>query len=558
MAPSGIRSHLSHLRQQINTHASPGWLETWRDWRHRLGGKLRRIASLPQYDDKKQLRRAKSLALFLITTPLLVTIIGFLIIPASHNQLTSLLIILMIDGLAVFGLVSLYRKRLNLSAGAYLFSIWQAITLGAILLNGGLNSLVVEAYLIVIIAAGLFMGMRYAVVAAWLSWLAITLMYLGGTQGLIPPVTVPFTPQRIFFLQSLIFLVGLVLVYIAVRDTLSALNAAEQHERELDEKNRQLQEVLAGLEQSIAERTQEITSQKQFYETLVKNSPIAIVTLDSQHHILACNPAFEVLYGFSKEEALGKNLDNLITTDTTWDEASNYTRRVLNGEPLKKTSQRRRKDNSLVDVEIYGVPVLVDGEQVGVLAMYQDISERVKAEEYLKHLATHDPLTVLPNRAMLYEHLNRALLYAKRTRGRVAIFFLDLDSFKTVNDMFGHSKGDVLLQEVAERLQTSLRKSDLVARIGGDEFAFVFDTIRSTEDAALIAQKILDSLKRPFYLEGHELFITGSIGISLFPEDGDEARNLLRYADAAMYRVKGCGKKNYQFFSVNGKHGGED
>jgi diguanylate cyclase (GGDEF)-like protein/PAS domain S-box-containing protein len=558
MANTGIRTRLSHLRQQVNTYASPGWRASGSDKLRHVAHKVHQAARFPQFDDLKQRRRAQSLALFLITTPLLVTIIGFLIIPPSDNPFAALLIVVMIDGLAAFGLVSLYQKRLNTAAGSYLFSIWLAITLGAILLNGGLNGLVVEAYLIVIIAAGLFLGMRYGIATAWLSWLAITAMYLGGTRGLIPPVTIAFTPQRIFVLQSLIFMVGLVLVYIAVRETLTALNTAEQHERDLDEKNRQLQEVLAGLEQRIAERTLEITSQKQFYEALVSNSPIAIVTLDSQHHILACNPAFEQLYGFSKEEVLGKNLDSLITTDTTWDEASNYTRRVLDGEPLKKTGQRRRKDNSLVDVEIYGVPVLVEGEQVGVLAMYQDISERVKAEEYLRHLATHDPLTVLPNRAMLYEHLNRSLLYAKRTHGRVAIFFLDLDSFKTVNDLFGHTKGDGLLQEVAERLTHSLRKSDLVARIGGDEFAFVFDTIRSSEDAALIAQKILDSLKRPFYLEGHEIFITGSIGISLYPEDGDEPRNLLRFADAAMYRVKSCGKMNYQFFSVNGKHASDD
>jgi diguanylate cyclase (GGDEF)-like protein len=150
---------------------------------------------------------------------------------------------------------------------------------------------------------------------------------------------------------------------------------------------------------------------------------------------------------------------------------------------------------------------------------------------------------------LFYEHLDHALAMAQRTQARVAVFFLDLDGFKEVNNLLGHSKGDVLLQQVAERLQISLRSSDLVARLGGDEFAFVFENIRTPEDSGLIAEKILTSLAKPFTLEGNELCISGSIGISVFPEDGGDSKDLLRFADAAMYRVKGQGKHHYQFFS---------
>jgi len=139
----------------------------------------------------------------------------------------------------------------------------------------------------------------------------------------------------------------------------------------------------------------------------------------------------------------------------------------------------------------------------------------------------------------------------------VAVLFLDLDGFKFVNDLLGHSKGDVLLQQVAERFKQALRRSDLAARLGGDELAFVFQDINGPEDVAFIAEKILASLSGPFTLEGQELSVSGSIGISLYPEDGSEARDLLRFADAAMYRVKGQGKHHFQFFSWKGEPNGD-
>ena len=195
----------------------------------------------------------------------------------------------------------------------------------------------------------------------------------------------------------------------------------------------------------------------------------------------------------------------------------------------------------------------MDNQQIGVLAMYNDISERIKTEQHLKHLATHDPLTMLPNRSLFYQHLDHALHRARRNDMRYVVLFLDLDSFKSVNDLLGHSKGDDLLQEVASRFNEALRSSDVVARLGGDEFAFVCEDLTNPEDTAVIAKKILNALSRKIYMDGQEISISGSIGISLYPEDGREARDLLRYADAAMYRVKNQGNQHYQFFSWNGR-----
>jgi diguanylate cyclase (GGDEF)-like protein len=174
------------------------------------------------------------------------------------------------------------------------------------------------------------------------------------------------------------------------------------------------------------------------------------------------------------------------------------------------------------------------------------LEERVKIEQHLKHLATYDPLTILPNRSLFYEHLNLASHRARRNDMRLAVFFLDLDSFKSANDLLGHSKDDELLQEVTSRFNEAfLRSSDVVARLGGDEFAFVCENLTSPEDAAVIAKKILIALSRKIQMEGQEISISGSIGISLYPEDGGEVRDLLRFADVAMFRVKDQGKQHY-------------
>lgn len=510
---------------------------------------LKNYLILLKNENTNQLRRAHTLRIFLIITFVSINISTFLLAISSPIPLVTILAFAPINLATLLAFLLLRRQRLDLATIIYLFSIWGTITFIAYFLHGGVSSPVVAGYLLVILAAGLFIGTRYILLFTGLSWVALLSVYLAQTLGAIPVALMPVTPGRSLVMYSLIFLMGVALIYTAMQGIQFALSRAQCHEDNLSQKNRQLQEVLASLEQRIADRTSEILQQKQFYQALVDNSPIAIVTLDQKHRILSCNPAFESLFGYTADEAISQDLDSLITTPINWHEASGYTQKVLQGQPVRETGKRRRKDAGLIDVDIYGVPVLVDGNQIGVLGMYHDITERVQAETHLRFMATHDPLTVLPNRVLFYEHLDHALAIANRNQQRVAIFFLDLDGFKEVNNLLGHSKGDTLLQQVAERLQSGLRSSDLVARLGGDEFAFVFENIRSPEDAALIADKILTSLARPFSLEGQELCISGSLGISLFPEDGDDSKNLLRFADAAMYRVKGQGKHHYQFFS---------
>jgi diguanylate cyclase (GGDEF)-like protein len=211
-----------------------------------------------------------------------------------------------------------------------------------------------------------------------------------------------------------------------------------------------------------------------------------------------------------------------------------------------------------VDVEIFGVPVQVNGSQIGVLALYNDISERVQAEKALREskdklrfLASHDPLTHLPNRFLFDERLAHALSWAKRASQQVAILFMDLDGFKSVNDTFGHSKGDQLLQEAAERLQDCMRESDTVARSGGDEFTIILENVAQAEDVVLVAKKIIACFQEPFFVDGNSTRITTSIGISLYPQDGEDGEILLKNADKAMYNAKSRGKDGFTFYSTN-------
>ncbi|OGO16933.1 MAG: hypothetical protein A2Z02_03215 [Chloroflexi bacterium RBG_16_48_7] len=172
-----------------------------------------------------------------------------------------------------------------------------------------------------------------------------------------------------------------------------------------------------------------------------------------------------------------------------------------------------------------------------------------KANEELDRLATHDVLTGLTNRLMFVQLLNRAIQSARRHNRQFAVFFIDLDRFKIINDTLGHETGDLLLQEIAGRLRQSLRVTDIIARLGGDEFVVLIEEITNTEKVAVVARKILSAIGKPMILKGEECHVTGSIGISIFPGDGEDEQSLMKSADIAMYSAKEEGKNNYQFYS---------
>jgi len=180
--------------------------------------------------------------------------------------------------------------------------------------------------------------------------------------------------------------------------------------------------------------------------------------------------------------------------------------------------------------------------------LHHDLEERKRVEQSIRHMAHHDALTGLPNRALFRDRLTHAMAQADRYHQKLAVMFLDLDRFKAINDTLGHNVGDQLLKIAAERLRSCVRDCDTVARLGGDEFTVVVEDIIEDHDAAAVAQKILDTLSQPFNLYGHEVFISVSVGVTLYPSDDENADNLLRNADSAMYRAKEYGRNNFQFY----------
>ena len=221
--------------------------------------------------------------------------------------------------------------------------------------------------------------------------------------------------------------------------------------------------------------------------------------------------------------------------------------RATRGELVRNEELRVRfDDGSFYDELVNATPIRdQDGTIVGAVGAAVDISDRKAAEEQIRHMALHDPLTGLPNRVLFQDRLANALARARRHGSEVAVMLLDLDHFKDVNDTLGHSVGDKLLREVASRLSEVARASDTWARLGGDEFALVQEGLRGSEGASVMAARVLAALDAPFRIDGHELEVAGSLGVTIYPTDGDSAERLVRNADVALYRAKAAGRGRF-------------
>ena len=227
------------------------------------------------------------------------------------------------------------------------------------------------------------------------------------------------------------------------------------------------------------------------------------------------------------------------------------TQMLLAGEISHYSMEKRylRKDGGIVWVNITVSPLWKPGETPGRnIAVVEDITERKRMEEKIQQMAYHDSLTGLPNRKLFSDRLGIALAQAQRNQKEVGIAMLDLDNFKGVNDTLGHDAGDLLLKATAERLSAALRKGDTVARFGGDEFVLILPDLGVIEDAIQVAQKIVDSFRKPFLIDTHQLVVTTSIGIAVYPNDGMDEGTLLKNADIAMYQAKQAGRARYQLF----------
>ncbi len=285
------------------------------------------------------------------------------------------------------------------------------------------------------------------------------------------------------------------------------------------------------------------------YRRLVEAGPIALLSHRDGRVVFANAKALE-LFGTASAADL---VDHLLIFLVHPDHRSQVQARPGHQPTLQAAAEPceiriLRFDGQSLDVEAVSVPIIeADGEPATQVVLL-DITERKRAEQRVRHLAHHDPLTGLPNRALLLDRLRQALLEAKRERGRIAVLMLDLDHFKTVNDSFGHTVGDRLLCAVADRLRSVVRESDTLARFGGDEFTLVQTRLSEPRGAEVLAQKIVEAVTEPFLIDGQEVRATTSVGVAIHPEQGDEPGSLIEHADIALYQAKALGRNRAEVF----------
>ncbi|MDD5390399.1 MAG: EAL domain-containing protein [Gallionellaceae bacterium] len=321
------------------------------------------------------------------------------------------------------------------------------------------------------------------------------------------------------------------------------------------------------LERDNLRMLQQIEQSEQWHRLLVNTSPDVIYTLDGEGRFTFLNESISRVLGYHPDELVGKSYEAIVP-----DEELDNARYRLNERRTGDRSTRnvdlllKRKEDLLtgsgeatVAVEVSAAGMyrpLPDGsgEFLGTYGVARDISARKQAEATITFQAYHDLLTGLPNRALFNDRLGQAIAQARRHGQALAVMFLDMDRFKVVNDTHGHLVGDGLLQGMAQRLRGSLREGDTLARIGGDEFMLLLPHVRSRDNAAFIADKIIASLKHPFHVDGHEIYSGMSIGIAVYPEDGDNQETLIKHADLAMYHAKDHGRNDFRFFTHDLQH----
>jgi diguanylate cyclase (GGDEF)-like protein/PAS domain S-box-containing protein len=297
------------------------------------------------------------------------------------------------------------------------------------------------------------------------------------------------------------------------------------------------------------------------YKDLFDSTRDGIFQVNAEGVFVLINRAGAQIFGYENpDEIIGRNALEYWREAKDRDAYRAYlkTHKTVSAYPMKS----RNKDGEPIELES-STRIMEDenGNLLGIEGILRDVTERKRAEKQVRLMAYYDGLTGLPNRTFYQELLHRAVLLAKRHNRVMAVLFIDLDHFKLVNDTFGHETGDKLLRAVADVIETCVRKSDylartveedqsnIVSRLGGDEFIVLLTEIAHAHDASLVARRILRELSRPFSLDGHEVSVSSSIGIAVYPADGEDPQCLITNADAAMYRAKNRGRNNYQFYS---------
>ncbi len=285
---------------------------------------------------------------------------------------------------------------------------------------------------------------------------------------------------------------------------------------------------------------------------LLETAPDAILVIDGAGSIQMVNERLEKMFGYSREELLGRNMDMLVPVKYR-DKHRDHQRSYLDNPDFRPMAGKedlagRRKDGVELPVDI-SLSSFQCSEGVQITAFIRDVTDRRRIEADLRHRATHDSLTGLPNRALFQDRLAQAMVQAQRHQRLVAVILLDIDNFKSFNDGWGHNQGDQLIRELARRLCEVLRPDDTVARLGGDEFMLLLSDLGHMEDVGRVTEKIQQVFAKPFRIANSEVFANSSMGITLYPMDGDDVSTLIRNADVAMYRAKSEGRGGVRYFT---------
>jgi diguanylate cyclase (GGDEF)-like protein/PAS domain S-box-containing protein len=287
------------------------------------------------------------------------------------------------------------------------------------------------------------------------------------------------------------------------------------------------------------------------YRTILENIQEGYFEVDLDGNVTFFNDPVCEIFGYLREELMGLNYKAFTSEGTAKQVFTAFNRVYKTGEATKEFDwQIIRKDgaNKYIEASV-SLQKDTSGKPMGFKGIIRDITERKEMHQQLNHMATHDALTGLPNRMLFMDRLQVALAQSKRNKNKLAVMMLDLDHFKDVNDNLGHMVGDKLLKEIGDRLTGILRHNDTVARLGGDEFVILLSDLEKMEYAAGVAKVISKSLQKPFLLADQEIISNASIGIALYPDDGDDVESLLKKSDMAMYSVKTRGRNSYQFFT---------
>ena len=388
-----------------------------------------------------------------------------------------------------------------------------------------------------------------------------------------------YETRRIFYLNLLLSLMITATVTLMVSSSLTkplehlirrfekgaggdfTVQAIEDRNDEIGRLALSFNQFMSQLAQSRDELVEEIKVRKtteiqlKLFEKVFENVNEGITITDIDGNIEAVNHAFTDITGYSPDEVIGQN-PRVLKSDrhdeafykNMWDSI------IIKGFWAGEIWNRRKNGEAYPELlSISAIGSEKDGDKKFV-AVFHDISDMKLKEEQIEHMAYHDPLTGLPNRALLKDRLRKAILDAKRMGEMIQVLFIDLDNFKNVNDTIGHAKGDQLLKEAAERMLATIRASDTVSRLGGDEFVIISNHIKSTEEMLIIVERLQSAFQKPFLIDDHSFHITCSIGISMYPDDGENAETLIRNADLAMYQAKYTGKNVYSTFTREMAH----